>query len=824
MSAGDQTMEFKKLKKTKLLERIVTSVLILLIVFTSSFLVLPQKARACEGSDCDDYRSQFNSVISVNSSFSNGKADATAKIAFTAKATSSYNFVDGGGSGTGKFWVAFTKPNDMQNAIFKDITSNFSDKPESKTFDASAGAVLDPGTNYEAHMFYVTDHGGNGAGQSFNGSSKNDYVQIGNGATFKTADEVNTTVTDSTQNGNGLPAGTNLDPASGLPECGIFNDSSVTGCVAQLAYYFLYVPTSLILSISGHFFDYMLGYNLKSDSYSISSAGQPSFVEQGWKVVRDISNIFFIFILLYLAISTILGTGGSDVKKSVGMVILIAILINFSLFFTRVIIDTSNVLAKIFYSTTEVTNKSSTNPVELKDDQGNKQLSLAIVSKFNPQKLLENVQPGTKVSERDENGTLVSTEISPSDRAGYFFLITVIMAAVNLIAAWMFFLVGFLFLGRVAGLWLLMIFAPVAFISYALPSKVKIPKFGHQEWWSNLLSQAFMAPVFIFFLYLLIQFLKIGVVLSGQSTVERILSVLIPIFFVVVILKAAKDTAVSMSGDIGKAMVSAAKSVGGLAIGAATGGAAMLGTATLGRIGARGAQDAELNAKAAAGDKVAQAKLATYNKLAGSSFDARATKFGGAIAKETGANIGKAKEGGFNKRAEEYKKKKDEKAKQYAENGSIAEKNANEEAKQDLFNKEHDTAKRDARGQIDPAGKTYAQWHNEAKDQLEATKTAWKNAGGGGNPGGPNQQNAQLWQNMQNAQAAVGGTGMGQAEKKVKDTHKDIKIAQNKVRNAYAKDQDDSKGWNYLASYGVADEQTRTETKNTILASRKDEK
>src|SRR3972149_11633388 len=53
-------------------------------------------------------------------------------------------------------------------------------------------------------------------------------------------------------------------------------------------------------------------------------------------------------VLLYAAIKTILGTG-SDTKNLIVKIIVVAILINFSLFFTKVVIDASNVLAIAFY-------------------------------------------------------------------------------------------------------------------------------------------------------------------------------------------------------------------------------------------------------------------------------------------------------------------------------------------------------------------------------------------------------------------------------------------------------------------------------------------
>ncbi len=87
--------------------------------------------------------------------------------------------------------------------------------------------------------------------------------------------------------------------------------------------------------------------------YSVLQLGQyigpGSAVAETWKVLRDFGNMFFIFILLYTAIMTILGMGSGDVKKIVVKVIIMAVLINFSFFFTKVAIDASNIVSIAFY-------------------------------------------------------------------------------------------------------------------------------------------------------------------------------------------------------------------------------------------------------------------------------------------------------------------------------------------------------------------------------------------------------------------------------------------------------------------------------------------
>lgn len=103
----------------------------------------------------------------------------------------------------------------------------------------------------------------------------------------------------------------------------------------------------------------------------------------------------------------------------------------------------------------------------------------------------------------------------------------------------------------------------------------------------------------------------------------------------------AKKIASDLSGEIGQQITKGINTVGGIAIGAATGGAAMLARNTIGRKAASVANNQELIDKAAAGDKGAQRKLQIANSLSKKSFDFRQTKAGSAFSKEMGMDLNK---------------------------------------------------------------------------------------------------------------------------------------------------------------------------------------
>src|SRR3989344_1416303 len=102
---------------------------------------------------------------------------------------------------------------------------------------------------------------------------------------------------------------------------------------------------SLLTGLAGIILNAVIYYTIVDIANNYSRI---TTINEAWSVIRDLANMSFIFVLLYAAIKTILGTG-SDTKNLIVKIIVVAILINFSLFFTKVVIDASNVLAIAFY-------------------------------------------------------------------------------------------------------------------------------------------------------------------------------------------------------------------------------------------------------------------------------------------------------------------------------------------------------------------------------------------------------------------------------------------------------------------------------------------
>ena len=416
--------------------------------------------------------------------------------------------------------------------------------------------------------------------------------------------------------------------------CSLINGwDGILGCIASL-FYFVWTVTALVAHVAGLFLDFFIYYSTNSGSYT------SGFIDKGWGAMRDIANIFFIIALLYIAIKTILGLGAHN-KKIIGYVIIFALLINFSLFTTHVVIDSSNILAKIFYNATSA---KDANGHILTEKGGQRSISVSLVDKYNPQVIL---------GEKEYN-----------ENRGTFIFIIICLIAVTLYTAYIFFSVALLFVSRVVSLWIAMIFSPIAFASYTLP--FNIPGMGYKEWWKNLFENAFLAPLFIFMLYLVVMFAgflkEIINVPPGSDTMTTVMGVIIPFILLVGLLQKSKQLAVKYSGEMGKMILSAGKMVGGFVAGAAMGGAGLIGRGTIGAgasflLRSKAGEDLKTAAeKKGLGGFAARIALRTTTAATKKSFDMRSSgAFVGLTKSATGFNLtagtgalgmGK-KEGGF---------------------------------------------------------------------------------------------------------------------------------------------------------------------------------
>ncbi len=434
---------------------------------------------------------------------------------------------------------------------------------------------------------------------------------------------------------------TRSDFEKNLGDCGVIIDGTLDGCLLKIAYYIIYGIPAFLLAVSGYFFNAVVSLVLSSNLYS------SDFISESWTIVRDLSNVFFILVLLYIAIQTILGIGGGGhgggPKKMIAQVIIMALLINFSMFFTKVVIDSGNILALVFYNKLAV-ETTVNGAVQNYDSQritdpgkigvAERDISGAIVNAFNPTRLLTEdffntlktktqsvglsmvgtaawtaggayagslvfpiigtaVGAGIGYGASKIVGWFVSTNEVP---VGIMLSIIVISGLIMGFAAYAFFIAGLSFVGRLVELWVLIIFSPFAFMSSTLPILSHISDVGWDSWLKKLLQATFMAPIFMFFMYFIFKLVNSGI--FGQigrmedkdrGTFEILILMIIPAIVILNLLMKATDYAKKGAGKAGEILTGAGKAAvtlaGGMAVGGGIGLAAKGLQGTLGHAG-----------------------------------------------------------------------------------------------------------------------------------------------------------------------------------------------------------------------------------------------
>lgn len=246
------------------------------------------------------------------------------------------------------------------------------------------------------------------------------------------------------------------------------------------------------------------------------------FIAVGWQFFRDLANMLFIFIIMYIGISTMLDLGGGNTRSLLVRVIAVAILINFSLAMTRVVIDASNIAALGFYDAFPAGTKENTPLGKYYSyPHGSKNIAAPFMDYSGIAILKGNEQfKAWSVNEETNSTQLVIAYVAT--------------AIMHVIAIFVFGAGGILFLIRMITLWVLMILAPIAFISYATPHMES----HFKKWWSLLLKQSFFAVAFLALIYISARmltsasFFKSLEIATNDSHLGGILGVIIQFAFV----------------------------------------------------------------------------------------------------------------------------------------------------------------------------------------------------------------------------------------------------------------------------------------------------
>lgn len=220
------------------------------------------------------------------------------------------------------------------------------------------------------------------------------------------------------------------------------------------------------------------------------------FIDAGLKVTLPLANMAFILIFVIIAIATILGVESYGIRKTLPVLIIMALLVNFAPVLVGIMVDAGNIITYYFIKGIDFTKF-----VEV--DQGKigqfiKNTAIAFARAFKaagyPEYIswaLTGICDGDDCNQLEHNAEIPGGIMTPTlYLAGS--AAAMIIASITLIMA-----IG-MFLVRNVVMWLLVILSPLAFAAYVLPSTKK----AFLGWWRQLLQWAFIGVTMSFFLYL----------------------------------------------------------------------------------------------------------------------------------------------------------------------------------------------------------------------------------------------------------------------------------------------------------------------------------
>src|SRR3989344_1427044 len=248
--------------------------------------------------------------------------------------------------------------------------------------------------------------------------------------------------------------------------------------------------TAWLLQIAGIVFNWLLYYTV------VAFGAENGFltpkvldaINATWTVFRDIANILIIGLFTFIAISTILGNHEFGAKKMLAKALIIAVLINFSLLFTKMIVDVSNFTAYQFYAAAGGT-IGVTKPADSGGTLSFKQDGIGgTFIKF------------LGVTSISDTFDKLKSGADAQD-SGWITLLHGLFGATMLLATALVFLYGsFLLVSRAILIVFLLITSSLAFAAYLLPKSIQ-GSYGWSTWWNSLVKTAVFAPLLMMFLW-----------------------------------------------------------------------------------------------------------------------------------------------------------------------------------------------------------------------------------------------------------------------------------------------------------------------------------
>lgn len=251
------------------------------------------------------------------------------------------------------------------------------------------------------------------------------------------------------------------------------------------------------------FFNYIVKLTLQSNAYALD------FLTLAWTLVLSLANMFFIFILVYTAFVIMLRAETVRTMQTLSWVIAIALLVNFSFFMTRVVIDSGNIVAVQFYN--KIVDQNGGVSV-----QGNSNAQA-------PADITANIMKALGVEQLLGKDSFANTAVAAGTSPWGTFLVHSVIFIAAAIVLWILamalLMAGIKFLVRTVGLWLVLIASPLAFVFKSLNNTQSF----FDKWLRALIALSFYPAVFLLMFYVLNLFVQtLGAGASGTGLINNI--------------------------------------------------------------------------------------------------------------------------------------------------------------------------------------------------------------------------------------------------------------------------------------------------------------
>ena len=262
---------------------------------------------------------------------------------------------------------------------------------------------------------------------------------------------------------------------------GLLGGIAATGIMAWLA-----VPLMLLNALGFMLFSLVLAVFLAMIQLDITQfMGTGQAVDTVWRLLRDLSNMFFIIVLMAIAFGTMLKVESYKWQRMIPKLALMAILINFSKTIALIILDVAHLLMMTFVNA-------------FKD--------IAV----------DNIITATRITEPFTN--LKSIIATDGGNAAMTALIGEIMTTIMIYAVVLVLdVILLLIVFRMVFLWIFIAISPVAYVTNIIDSTQKYA----QKWWNMYIKLVLFGPMLAFFLWFALMFMAGGSGVLPEGALEK---------------------------------------------------------------------------------------------------------------------------------------------------------------------------------------------------------------------------------------------------------------------------------------------------------------